>query len=296
MSEKFIHKSLDPTHKSSILSMRHLEDQNTLLSEGRDNSLMPNQEKRSKEIARLIHQEAVIKNCNSVVFYASNKKRTRQTTDLIKFELKRSKVIESTHSIFDSRINELNNGIMNFSTTYKDGDWFEPLPLAWDSFFKEISEGDLLYRFGDPKKQSDGKLKYPEIAGHFAETGENYSEFCSRIFEFLSQLDISQDLKAGKLPVIITHNAIVSVALEISFVYYDLFKKGELLDANEQPSLNKLIWDMFRKYNNSSVKFDMGFGEVRSLNLDFLNDPEFREYLKRESRLLKIVNSYSNKN
>ena len=103
----------------------------------------------------------------------------------------------------------------------------------------------------------------------------------------------------GALPVIITHNAIVSVALEIAFVYYDIFiphSQGFLSQEIDKPILNEDIWKMFKKYNNTTVKFDMTFGQTRKVNLDFLSDENFLRYLKQESELLSLISKFSKEN
>ena len=186
------HPALDVYKSRSIILMRHLEDQDTLLSEGRDNSLKPNQETKALEIATEINNEAIKKKCPKVKFYVSDKNRAKQSFGLISEALGKSKYVTEISNVYESRINELDNGIMNFLASYNDGDWFEPLPKAWDAFFSEISQTNLLYRFGDPSTQQNGKSLYPEIGSHFSKFGENYAEFCSRIFEFFANLNITK--------------------------------------------------------------------------------------------------------
>jgi broad specificity phosphatase PhoE len=279
--------------KLQVMTMRHLEDRDTLSSEGRNNSLKEGQELRVKSISHQIIKNAMRQNLRSVIFYASEKKRTQQTVELIQNRISQSKLIVGTEQKITSSINELDNGEMVFPEGYKDGDWFQPLPDAWDSFFREIFEGDLTYRFGDPKISEKGESKYPKIDGHFKMFGENYAEFCSRIFEFLSELDVEKDFREGKLPVIITHNAIVSVVIEVAYVYYDLFKKdANFINDESGPSLNKLIWDMFLKYKKE-INFDMCFGEIKEIDLGFLADKDFKSYLKNEAVLLSLVAKFS---
>lgn len=294
MTDVFKHNALDSNNKSSVISLRHLEDKDTLLSEGRDNSLKPNQEQKAKLIAREIFYELTKKNLSNVKIYTSDKKRTKQTSELVIQQLLTSKKEIGVDVNYDSRINELNNGVMNFPDNYKDGDWFEPLPRAWDRFFEQILSNDLLYRFGDAKLVN-GIPTFPELHNHFNEYGENYAEFCSRIFSFLADLNINSDLEGGKMPVIITHNAIISVALEIAIVYYDFFNKEQNVNSttDNTPTLNRLIWSVFKKYNNKGIKFDMSFGETRIVNLSYLEDVDFLAYLKREAELLQLVNTYS---
>lgn len=170
---------------------------------------------------------------NGIKIYSSIRIRALQTSDILSEAFAQSGI--STEIIASEEIREMHQGHFIIKD-YIEGDDYSPLVNAWKVFQEKLKEGDILYRFGDPLKQSDGNVKYPALADFFAAYGENQREFSLRLYAFLKNF-FSE--KSTKLQLIVTHQATVSRIQRIISVLSrafdaDSFKAGDLVHRLER--------------------------------------------------------------
>lgn len=108
--------------KKEIIGVRHLEDQDALMTYGFDPPLKEGQEAITNEIADKIIEDCKRLTKDRVDFIFSTQKRTSDTAILVKNKvLSREKNLNISLQP-DSRLTDLNQGKLIFPEGYKDGD------------------------------------------------------------------------------------------------------------------------------------------------------------------------------
>ncbi|MFZ2620956.1 MAG: hypothetical protein WAX85_02450 [Minisyncoccia bacterium] len=87
---------------------------------------------------------------------------------------------------------------------HSQGSEYKPLVDAWRVWQRKLDESELLYRFGDPILDEDGKAQHPELTGWFKEFGEHQGEFSLRLYLLLKEMF---DDNKEHLQIIIGHQA-----------------------------------------------------------------------------------------
>ncbi|MBI5126594.1 MAG: hypothetical protein HZA80_02425 [Candidatus Taylorbacteria bacterium] len=273
-----------PTHtqvSDEIIGVRHLEDYDRLVSCNRDSSLKPDQEVKAREICEGIITMCHEKGVKKTHIMSSTKKRALETVDLIIGSIPEDIKFEVEP---DTRLRELDQGVIRFPEGFKDGDYFEPLKYAWDAYWEQtFTYKNLLYRFGD-HCDKDGKLRYPALEGHFESFGENYAEFAFRQYDFLYSLSQKTEEYRDCLPVIVTHSATLSLIAEIIKITDELVHKiPQHVPLGELP---QMTWENFPKIKDI-LPTQPEFGYLGMFDVRKVFQPEIAEIIAIERDVLQ---------
>lgn len=271
--------------KQEIIGVRHLEDQDALMTYGFDTPLKEGQEAITNEIADKIIEDCKRLTKERVDFIFSTQKRTSDTAILVK-----DKVLSKEENLNislqpDSRLADLNQGKLIFPEDYKDGDFVPGLSVAWKAFWEQsFDKKNLLYRFGDPIRQQDGTYLYPELSSMFAELGESCAEFTYRLYDFLGSLE-HRDYD-HTLNVIIGHTATVFIMYEFLEIAKDLSKQFvPHVPFGELPSLSWSYLEKVKQYLPEKLLH----GNVTTYEVTDLIKPEIQEIIRVERDILKAI-------
>lgn len=277
--------------KPNIPVVRHFDEEDLITLNGRDGEILPGQEEKAKEAAKVIYFEMVKNNQKSVFFITSAKKRTIQTADLITEELLKIDDTIKVNQSIEKDLEAVREGEYILPDGYKPGDYFIGLELASKAFSVEVyqSMGNLninnyLYRYGDPVLLKDGTYKYPELCKYFKKPGENYKELLLRIYKMVvvthKKLDKFQ--KSIKV-VVLTHGQPAQIFKDLNAIGDKMknehldFKKGELPD---------LCW---AEYNKRDISTRVT-GQTDLISIDNLSNPELISKLEEEIDYLENIN------
>lgn len=268
-----------------MIGVRHLEDENALMTYGFDPPLKSGQEKIVSEIANKIIKDCVALGRNRIDFIFSTQKRTSNTAELVKDEIMSHAKNLNISLQPDSRLIDLNPGKLIFPPGYKDGDYLPGLPLAWEAFWEQsFGRKNLLYRFGDPVKQPDGSSLYPELESLFEELGESCAEFTYRLYDFLGSLE-HRDYN-HTLNVIIGHTATMFIIHEFLEIAKDLSKEFvPHVPFGELPAISWSYLERVKKY----LPEKLPHGELSTYEVSDLIKPEIQEIIRIERDALKAL-------
>lgn len=123
------------------------------------------------------------------------------------------------------------------------GNGYKPLLDAWRAWQQKLGACELLYRFGDPVVNSDGKAEYPELVGWFNKPGEHQGEFSLRLYLLLKNVF---EKTGDELQIVIGHQAscsriqrILSAAAKLANA--DEFKSGDFVRYLEKQGSRQSI-------------------------------------------------------
>jgi len=274
-----------PNSKKEIVGIRHLEDEDALMTYGFDTPLKEGQEPLVSDIADKIIEDSKKNVKEKIDLIFSTQNRTNGTAILI-----RDKILsrEENLNIFlepDSRLADLNQGKLIFPEGYKDGDFVGGLSVAWKAFWEQsFDKKNLLYRFGDPVKRQDGTYLYPELESMFGEPGESCAEFTYRLYDFLGSLE-SRDYD-NTLNVIIGHTATVFIMHEFLEIAKDLSKQSiPYVQLGELPAYSWTYLDKVKQYLPEKIPH----GSVTTYEITDLVKPEIQEIIRIERDILKAI-------
>lgn len=270
-------------NSKEIIGIRHLEDENALLSYGFDTPLKEGQEALVNEIADHVIDNSKKLGLNKIDFVFSTQKRTTSTANLVKGNIDSKNQGLEVSLVPDERLADLDQGKLIFPEGYKDGDVIPFLSKAWDAFWKEsFSNNNLLYRFGDPLKGIDGTSAYPDLEGAFEELGESCGEFTYRIYDFLGSLECRD--YGSKLNVIIAHTATTFILHEFVEIAKDLSKQfAPHIPMGDLPKISWVYFDRVKKY----LPEKLSHGEISTYDITDLIRPEIQEIIRIERDVLK---------
>lgn len=274
-----------PEFKTEIIGVRHLEDEEALMTYGFDTPLKKGQETIITEIGNTIIEDSEKLGKEKISFIFSTQKRTSSTATLVRDAMLSKKENLDISLEPDARLTDLDQGRILFPENYKDGDHLPALPKAWDIFWEEsFNKKNLLYRFGDSVKQANGTYLYPELNPTFDKPGESCAEFTYRLYDFLSSLE-HRDY-AQTLNVIIGHTATVFIMHEFLEIAEDLSKLPvPHIPLGELPALSWTYLDKVRKYLPSKLPH----GNVSTYEVSNLIKPEIQEIIRIERDALKAM-------
>lgn len=164
---------------------------------------------------------------NGIKIYSSPRIRALQTADVLQTVFANNSIASTVVKVEGLR--EMGQGHFIIKG-HIEGTDYVPLVDAWKAFQERLSKGDILYRFGDPLRQTDSVFKYPAFADLFNTFGENQLEFSLRLYPFLKHF-LSE--KTQELQIIVAHQAIASRIQKIVSVLRetpaaDSFEAGDL--------------------------------------------------------------------
>ncbi len=137
----------------------------------------------------------------SVVLKCSNRLRAVQTASIIAEELFAMNM--PTEIMETAGVREIYQGKFIIKD-HITGNEYKPLVDAWRVWQKKLDELELLYRFGDPLINRDGKAEFPELVGWFEQFGEHQGDFSLRLYCMLKEVFENTD---NDLQVIVGHQA-----------------------------------------------------------------------------------------
>lgn len=279
-------------NNNEVMLVRHLKDENSLLKEGLDGSLLEGQEKEAEKIANDIYENAEKNKVDILMFITSPQKRAIGTAQLIEDGIKGKKSKIKTMMFVDDKLRTLDQGKYILPDGYTDGDHFEGLEIAKKIFNSEKFSEDptfenLKYRFGDPLKLSDGGYKYPELLKYFSEPGESYRDFLVRIYEDVAMYSEKIGMYNNKVqPVLFTHNL-------VTFVLRDLKElSNKVLHENltfKTGQVAKLCLQIYKEGNTYNKTTDKDYGRLDFIDASNVFVPQIVKLLKEEIEFLKKI-------
>jgi len=249
----------------AVTYIRHGEDQNDLKNWMNDAPLLEEWrfgdtgEITGQQMATHICEEAISRGKDNVQIYVSPKQRAVQTSDLfIPYLEQELQVSRDT----DYRIREFDQGVYLLPEGYQSGGHYQPLQDAWLALVQEITENNLDYRYGSAFV--NGKLKYPELSGHFFRHGENQAEFSERFYDFIIHLMCMAEIYPDTHFVIVTHAATVVRTHELLAVMEDI-DKGRL-NGFDPKDMGALEWERLTRAEEAA-KDMTGFGGFGTVDI-----------------------------
>jgi len=273
------------SNRREVIGLRHLEDENALMTFGFDAPLKSEQGEAVRKIADKIIGDCHSFGKNRVAFVCSTQKRTLETAKLIQDELLPRDEKLGVSIIPDYRLVDLSQGRLIFPKEYRDGDNLPGLSTAWKIFWEEsFTKKNLLYRFGDSVKLADGSLLYPELEGLFERPGESCAEFTCRIYDFLASLE-NMDFE-DTLNLIVGHTATISILYEFLEIAKDLSRKFiPTVPLGELPNISWGYLQKIQKY----LPGDISPGQLTTYEISDLIRPEIQEIIRVERDVLKSL-------
>jgi broad specificity phosphatase PhoE len=242
----------------NVLVMRHGED-GVELTEELDQSLTLVGQEEARESA---HSAAWLlrgQGYDSITIETSPKKRSVESTE-IAAEAMEEVGIKVINANFRDELREMYQGSFVISPEFFDGDLYMPLENAWQALRREISLGNIDYRFGDPAKDKDGISQYPELEDLFYEFGENQREYTLRLFTFLEKLlETRKKQPPTQLPLIIAHQATASRTQRIlGAIEYaeDHYENESILEIEQKFEREKVEHGEFVALGDFNFKYD----------------------------------------
>lgn len=244
-----------------VVFMRHLQDQDNLFFQN-NSPVVDSELDRAGDVAREIVLEAEEAGIEHIHFITSSKARASMTAESIADRARQSLSVSIEH---DERIRELDQGKYRLPDDYKPGDNFQVLKDAWLIFFDEtFGRKNLWYRFGDPIKNGT-EYKYPELAKHFIEYGENQVEFSIRYYSFLSDFYKRFKSQEDVLPIVVTHQALAT----------RFFELGHIATTNQvvtQGNLPLMEWDAYQAIKGTTDELLLGYGGISRMSLEAISN------------------------
>ena len=272
--------------KRQLISIRHLEDEDALMTHGFDNSLKLGQEHLiANMVSKIIERCRQLKQSNINIIF-STQKRTEETSKLIRDEiLSRNEEFLNVSLSPEIRLNNLHQGKLRIPKGYKDGEDIPTLSNAWEAFWEQsFTAKNLFYRFGDPIIQSNGNRVYPELESLFENTGESWAEFSQRTYDFVVSLK-EKDYE-HTLNLVVGHTANIYVMHELSEVSIDLSKKK--IKSISSGKLPEILASYYKRVYEYLPK-KLSYGELIYYEVFDLINPEIQDVICTERDILKSL-------
>lgn len=172
---------------NKFLTVRHFADQNALRTYGHDGPLKPGQKNLISATAEKVMAEINSSRVRTIrILYTTKTRRIKETADLIAMAVQDSVRVVFQH---DKRLEVMDQGDLVLPDSYQDGEWFDPLDIAWDAICDEAYLNDnIFYQFGDSLCG-----KYPILATAFSRLGESLGS------SLINKYSLIYDLAQGKL-------------------------------------------------------------------------------------------------
>lgn len=255
------------TEKRTINVTRHIEDIDDL-RDNRDGSINWEKKDDAIGIAQQIIKEANEAKSEVIFFVISPKKRVKETTGLVIDEIRRSTKLK-TVLLVERNIREIDQGKFRLPENYEYGVFIPELKKAWEVFWDEtFNKNNFLYRFGSSVNKN-GEPEYSDLEIFFISPGENYTEFCLRLYSAV--LDMAKNpglLSREKIKIVVmTHSAPLAIFKELEEVVRKLVENSFEFETG---NLMQICWENFKK---REVDVASNFGYVETLSVNYLDNP-----------------------
>lgn len=259
-----------------LLLSRHIEDIGDLRN-NRDCGINPEMAHEAQQIADEIIRTADTEGSGAVLFVISPKIRVRETTEIIRSHIRKESTLK-TLLTEEPGLREIDQGTFCLPDDYTTDMYIPELARAWEIFWEEtFTNGDFQYRFGSVSSRTNPKA-HRELESFFTKPGENYTEYCVRLYR--AALKLSKDSRltrrSGVRLSVITHGAPLAIFKELEGISTDMANDGFDFETG---TLMQLCWD---RYRDRKVDADPNFGASVSLRFDHISDPRIRSKLQVE--------------
>lgn len=259
--------------QKKFYTIRHFEDANTLRSSGFDAPLVKNNQNLIDTVQRYFIVEAQKRSIKHIRLYTPEKKRTLQTSKLLKRAFEDKHIL--TDICIDNRLENINQGILKLPEKYTDGDHFRPLDEVWPIFWHNTFEKkDLLYRFGISHKE------------HFVQLGNTYAKAVEGYYNFLISFLENINLQDDTLHIIIGHSICLNIILELEYIAKDTTRKNNplIIPKGDLPFTTS---EYFHTLKSKSLLLKQDFGGIRLHEARYMSKEYFIQLLKREALALR---------
>lgn len=258
--------------------VRHLQDQNALLSHAHDGPLVPGQEHILDASVQTISREMKANNKNAVrIIYTNKTNRIRQTAEILAQGLEKQNIPVSL--VHEKRLEVMDQGDLNLPKGYKDGDWFTPLDKAWDAICDEAYLYDnIFYKFGDPKGKGGN---YPELGKAFSRRGESMG-WC-----LINKYSLINDVVEGNLGVKDNEFLVIACQSDLPLILMELQQLSTQKDVNAQ-NLPEKSWEVYKQGGlQDKMGFDIPMGYTKVFDLTDFKDNGFVNVVAEAGRYLE---------
>ncbi|MFA5644326.1 MAG: hypothetical protein WC928_02245 [Patescibacteria group bacterium] len=192
-----------------FLTVRHFVDQNALRTYGHDGPLKPGQEDLISVTAKKVIAEINSSRVRAVkILYTTKTRRIKETANFIAMAIQDSVSVVFQHDI---RLEVMDQGNLVLPSSYQDGEWFDPLDIAWDAICDEAYLNDnIFYQFGDSLNG-----KYPILATAFSRLGESLGSSLINKYSLIYDLAQGKFTKDDELLVIVAQSDLPLLIMEL---------------------------------------------------------------------------------
>ena len=247
----------------TFLTVRHLSDQNALKAYGHDGPLKPGQDNLLMTAAEKIMAELKESGKKVVRFlYTAKTRRITETANLFAEVLRQNGV--SVVFEHDVRLEVMNQGDLILPDGYQDGEWFDPLDVAWDAICDEAYlNRNIFYRFGD---NLGGK--YPVLSTAFSHPGESLGWSMINKYSLIYDLIHGKFAKDDELLVIVAQSDLPLLIMELNALEGRPDVTPENLPYKSWEVYKSGLQDkMYDKNTEGDGNFDIAMGYVGKFNL-----------------------------
>lgn len=262
-------------------AVRHIEDIDDL-RENRDGSINWEKKEDALGMASQIIKEAQDSDSEIIFFATSPKKRVQETTVLVRDEIRRKTNLKTVLTV-EKNIREIDQGEFRLPENYTYGVFIPELKKAWEVFWDEtFNRGNFTYRFGSTEN-GKGEKEYADLENFFITPGENYTEFCLRLYTSVLEMARNPNLidREKVKIVVMTHSAPLAIFKELEDVARKILTENFDFATG---TLMQTCWDNFKK---REVDVAANFGYVESISIGYLCNPVILKKLEEEILFMK---------
>jgi len=275
----------------NFLTVRHFADQNALKTYGHDGPLKTGQEKLISVTAEKVMIEVEKSGVKAVrILYTAKTRRISETADLI-VEVLHQKGVNVVFQ-HDSRLEVMDQGDFILPDDYQDGEWFNPLDLAWDAICDESYLNDnLFYRFGDSLSG-----KYLVLGTAFSRVGESLGWSLINKYSLIYDLVHGVFAKDEELLVVVAQSDLPLILLELQALEGMADVTQENLPYKSWEIYKSGLQDkMYDKNADGDGNFDIAMGYVGIFDLTGFARSGFDKTVRNASLLLAKKSCYEKK-
>jgi len=277
---KKMKKNKKQEENRTFLTVRHFSDQNALKAYGHDAPLKPGQEKLLITTAEKILAELKESGKKVRFLYTAKTRRISETANLLAEVIRQNGA--SVVFQHDVRLEVMDQGDLILPDSYQDGEWFDPLDIAWDAICDEAYlNRNIFYRFGD----SLGG-KYP-VLSTFSRLGESFGWLLINKYSLIYDLISGKFTKDDELLVIVSQSDLPLLIMELISLEGRLDVTPENLPYKSWEVYKSGLQDkMYDKNAEGDGNFDIAMGYVGKFNLSNFVKSGFDLIIKNAGLLL----------
>jgi broad specificity phosphatase PhoE len=219
----------------------------------------------------------------SIFLISSTFRRTTQTSELIKEQIKKIDPTIKVRISTDKDLGNIYDGEINLPPNYKSGDQLRGFTVGKKIFNNEVftkTPPNFLYKFGDPV-WNGSSFEFPELKDAFKSFGESYRDFFVRTLNFI--LNVRKNLERLDID---SKFVLVSHGLQFE-MFYDLEALAkDVLNGQKTVTPGELAILCWEKYNER-ISSGRQNPKVRYIDLNILNEPTIQKIIEDEMNYLK---------